>query len=395
MDGSGVDRGLGTRSGPAKVGSRGLFSLPEVLFSLLIAGTLYINLGPANLGVSDPILAVSAFLYVIPASVLYHSDRFASLLKRVGVPFLALVFLSLVLLVLVGGSAIIVVKNIASVSYLFVGVGLLALARTAPRFTLPKAATLLLSAALSIDVLLTPGSDRPTGTFENPNHTGNWIAAAALVLLCLKFPARAWLRYPAIALLLMATFASGSLGALSAFLVGAAMFWVGRGGRSSVQQYLAMPVALILAIIALPQISAFTRTDRLDRSRSTRETLWASVLSQAEKHPFGLGPGGLGEISGLIAGEAHNDYLDFLADYGLVGLLLWLAVLVGLFTTANSGLPMVAFLAVSSLTHSAINYRHIWLFMALVFAVDYWAGNSTARPLDEPRELTPPLSREV
>jgi O-antigen ligase len=101
---------------------------------------------------------------------------------------------------------------------------------------------------------------------------------------------------------------------------------------------------------------------------SGRESIWRPVWNDALKSPWiGHGPGTgdnlTAHLSGFAAGETgagnvHNDYLRMFHDYGLIGLFLWLATVIGLLgglyrATGTSGAgrwPWGAYLALVGIT---------------------------------------------
>jgi len=190
---------------------------------------------------------------------------------------------------------------------------------------------------------ITTGSRmRVFATLGNPN----FVAAFLCGLLPLTFWCRSqvrgdrWLRTAFIALLILAILATGSRAPILG-LVGASLWMIAL--RRKWWGALAL-IALSITVVAVP----------LSPARSLRTTLQGrtyigkvSAPHVAEHLLFGLGPGGFGaafpawevrywnaprdtrerEFAGL-EDHAHNDYLEVLADTGLVGLLAFAMVLI-------------------------------------------------------------------
>jgi O-antigen ligase len=154
---------------------------------------------------------------------------------------------------------------------------------------------------------------------------------------------------------LLATFQSGTRGALLAIPVFVAIYLISKGGRFSLRSALA---SLVLGVMVIGgaylssntvqlrlqnMVADVTTYDQGNRDTSTgiRWQLYlAAVVLISERPIFGLGPGGYalqmapmataGKITPVAAeygrGEVHNDILKKTADMGIFGLAAILAV---------------------------------------------------------------------
>jgi len=211
--------------------------------------------------------------------------------------------------------------------------------------------------ALATDPLLPagdlPGKWRAFGTIGNPNWTGEFLAIAILVAigrLCQTFS-----RVGAVCLAVMLAGLGATLarGAWLACAVGCVAMLVVRPGT------LERPLRITLALgsAAAAAIAAFlaTRPDALRyllniNSLRGRVWMWIVALRLSIEHPFGVGLGNFGLRfpavqaglfrspwaaaflpNGSFTTAAHNDYLQFIAEAGLLALipiaaLVWIVV---------------------------------------------------------------------
>ena len=376
-----------TEQEPAALPVAPLFFLPQVLFALLVAATLVVNIGPANLAPIDGIAVAIVVMYV-PSLLRLRNPYFSEVWHRLW-PYLgAYLGLGLVLLVVVSGDPLPWLKDLVSFGYLFLGLALLLLTKYKPTLALPKFVLLASTYFLLAFTIWTHEVGRGSGTFVNPNLTGSWFAAALVTMLALEYPKRLVWRVPALMAAGYGLLISGSLGFMVALVVAGAFVLGARLGLATWVQVAVTGLACGVAYVLLPFLEALTPysqqsgVTRLGRSSEGRLEIWTSALNVWRDQPFGLGPGGFSDSRTIVlkvnGAETHNDYIGVLVDYGVLGLIAWLAILVALFRVSRAGRPMVVFIAAAGLTHSVINYRHLWLLLALLVAAGFWSARDAA-----------------
>jgi len=188
------------------------------------------------------------------------------------------------------------------------------------------------------------GSLRPRGTFDNANYLSEYLAAASILCLSRSLwtgeSPRLRIAWGGGAVLFLAAGFSlgGSRGVLLASVpaIGillACRFGPGRG--AALLAGLGSPVLLLLGFRAAGRFFA------LDRFNYSRWVIWKSALRTFLKHPFGVGLGGFKYFwfatqspvenafrrYGKFPDTAHNEYLEILTGLGMVGFLLFLAIL--------------------------------------------------------------------
>jgi O-antigen ligase len=269
----------------------------------------------------------------------------------------------------------------------------------------------LLPGALDRLLVSASSSGRASGASRNPNLAASYLVTSAFVLLASPWPRRTWVRCAAVGWLVLAVAISGSNGAIlgglaGAAVLGAATVWRRTSGRDR----LALAGGLVVATAGLgavlvthpptlgtvDQLAQSQRqgalTDsvgRLDKSVSSRTELWGRAWDGgAGRALLGVGPGEAEtiDVGGEPLGKSlHNDYLAFLLERGVVGLLALAvlgAVVLRWCTTllfdaragwAALGAGVLANLVIA-LTHESYHFRHVWLLLALV-----WAAQDAAR----------------
>ncbi|GAB4365436.1 MAG: hypothetical protein Kow00128_07960 [Deltaproteobacteria bacterium] len=188
------------------------------------------------------------------------------------------------------------------------------------------------------------GDPRPHGTFDNPNFLAEFLAAAAVLSLS-RLPGDGGIRSvlrretaAAVCLVAASLFLSGSRGVLLSLVPAMGAFFVLRMGWRrgiGILGFLGIPV---LALAGWKAIARFSAPDIYNYGRWI---MWKSAWRTFVDHPFGVGLGGYKYFwyatqspvpaafrkYGKFAHTAHSEYLEVLSGLGIVGEVLFLAVL--------------------------------------------------------------------
>ena len=194
------------------------------------------------------------------------------------------------------------------------------------------------------------GEMRPTGTFFNPNFTGGYLAAMAVIVLAVTSYGKAWWHrsqlgwrdiarriFPFVALvfLLGALLQTGSRGGALALMVGASVVLVLRFGRRG-----------LIGLVLLVAVATLVPNPIRDRVVSehihnpvayARWHMWQGALHEMIEHPFGSGIGLYqyvyprhafpveGELFrfGKMAHTPHNEYVQIGVELGVLGLIVF------------------------------------------------------------------------
>ena len=197
----------------------------------------------------------------------------------------------------------------------------------------------------------TEGSGRFSGPIEDPNFFGAVIVFALPLafshLLNGRSPARLILSAIAVGLLAFGLLATQSRGAIIAAVPALAVLSLGMSaGQRVVTASLLGLAAAVAALFVSPElveriatIGDLATDDVLDRSTTGRLASWQVAVHLFGERPWlGVGNGNFNvlyqdaalELGLIFRGEgrsAHSLYLEILAEQGLVGLLLFLAVI--------------------------------------------------------------------
>ena len=292
------------------------------------------------------------------------------------------------------------------------------------------------------------GGVRVAGAAGNPNLAAGYMMTSLFVLLASPWPRARPARLLAAGWLLFALFLTGSNGALLGLAVGLPVLAVAAslrasrsaGGRLAVVGAALLAGALLLGggalLLGVPQVGVsdvqtLARRERggvfgdslgrLDRSVNGRLLIWSDAWQAAGSQvAVGVGPGASSEIR--LAGNRlkrglHNDYIAFLIERGLLGLLGLLAFVAlllrwsgrllacrlpdgrgGWWSPAALGAAVVANLVLAT-NHESFHFRHLWILFGLVWAAGRLAGQAgpagtQAREPDAPtpKELAHALS---
>ena len=242
---------------------------------------------------------------------------------------------------------------------------------------------------------------RSVGTFINANAAGGYMMISIFLLLAIPFrstPRRGAPRYrpvrlAMIVLLIGGLLSSGSNGALLGLLLGlalAALYWLHQRGRiilfmlamgSLVVTLLVFSSPLIVSLLSSSSSSGLlVAFSRVDNKLSKRLELWSASIELATKHPTGIGPNVTASVTGI---GAHNDYVAFISERGVLGLiglfvllgeiLFWLVLAARASRSGSSHLATGALLggliglSVMAASHEVTHGRAVWLLFAMIF----------------------------
>jgi O-antigen ligase len=244
--------------------------------------------------------------------------------------------------------------------------------------------------------------------FDHPNMAGNFFMIGAFVVVASGYPRRRGIRYGFVAVLLVATFLTGSNAAMLSLVGGTlvAVFLHLRSRRGLVPA-IAVATSLVVltgtagAYVLPPLVAAAEQSDapflrytvgRGPESADKRGDIFAQQWQLYERSgPLGIGPAAtkneLGSAFAGVAKEAHNDYLATLVERGPLGLLALAALMAAIAARvaaitgrrvgprlaaavpvpAALGGACVAF-ALTALTHEVLHYRWFWTLLGLLAA---------------------------
>src|SRR5215213_9001708 len=263
------------------------------------------------------------------------------------------------------------------------------------------------------------GGYRVSGASKNPNLAASYMMPSFFVLLASPSPRHRLARLGAAGFLLLAVYVTGSNGALFGLIAGMAALAVAaclRGSRTPRQHLQVVGAATVigvamlatgLVLIGIPQVGVSDvqavaarerggllqgNLGRLDRSVSSRLTIWSNAWNGTGSRVLvGVGPDAAPKIpfgARTVGRGLHNDYLAFLIERGLLGLLgllafcaimlQWWGCLLaqsppeetgGRWSAAGLAGAVVANLVLAT-NHESFHFRHVWVLFGLI-----WAAN--------------------
>ena len=227
---------------------------------------------------------------------------------------------------------------------------------------------------------------RATGTFEDPNAFATYlIMSVPLALLARHVAGKRLLSWHQVPILAgtIASFSRGALVGLAAVLI-VLCFFAFRDPALRALRIVALLAVGVAAVFVLDGAasSVFEGSRGVSFGEDVRFRLWAAAVEVWLHAPLiGVGLGQfivssedlLGSAGGVLA---HNTYLSILAEGGVVGAALYLAIpaaaVVALLrrgdTTARLLLASGVGVAVMAVSLNLQNFRPIWLFVALAVA---------------------------
>ncbi|MBE7184992.1 MAG: O-antigen ligase family protein [Methylobacterium mesophilicum] len=261
---------------------------------------------------------------------------------------------------------------------------------------------------------------RASGAFQDPNVFGPYLVPPALFLLHTALTGRLS-RLPLIAFPLLVimgglflSFSRGAWGlfAATAILLTAALFLQSRSGRVRLRIVvmsllgLLLLALLVLVIVQLPGVADLLTTraqlvQDYDGARLGRFARYAIGFSLALEKPLGIGPLVFGQ---LYSEDTHNIWLKALMDYGWLGFVSWLTLMLWTIVAGFRILfrdrpwqPYLLCAYVAFLGHLALgsvididHWRHFYLLLGMVWgaiALEYRRAHASRRriPVDRPQ----------
>jgi len=358
------------QSTQARLGTNG------VLLALVVVGTCFAYFRWQKFGASlaDLPLLIAIIMAITSSTNLQYREAWVGKLQ----PILTSIYgyIVVALLPLLSGGGFIWVQLAKDVfSFAIFPVTFLTLARIVD----PQRINRVLRIAIALSVLivcftvLSGGGSRSSGLLGSPNLAGNWAAAFVMLLLLIEVPENTGLRIGLITVLVIASFRMASLGGILCILTSLA-FWLPRRSKNLTFGKQVLPFFIAIgAPTILQAFDTLTGLNRYGRSSQGRLSIWGEAVKVWFEKPLGLGIGNFADPNlGLtVAPEAHNDYVSSLVELGILGpiaigaICLTISMAGGLRTRT-----MVVFYLVSAISHNSINFRHIWVCMAICFAYD-------------------------
>jgi O-antigen ligase len=277
--------------------------------------------------------------------------------------------------------------------------------------------------------VIKPKGFRAVGTFDQPDDLADYLVMSLFMALSLTEDVGRAIRWTAVAILgigIVATKANGGILALLGGLVAWSLVraWTKRASLQGLVAGALLSFAVIVFGVWLVvgvgfgsaqihEIQSGSILGRMGHSSEGRTKIWASLWERYLQHPTGLGPGNsrwqplrLEErerstvaptetfdsgADPFLSKETHNDYISYLVERGPVSLFFMLVLKALPFVlilrwwkqrsaAANGSVRGGAFAAalfgawvascINANTIETLHFRHIWLFLAVVCAMD-------------------------
>lgn len=354
---------------------------PRVLgqagFGLLLLSTLWPGGGPFNTSVSDAVLLALAAFFILPALLMRGIS--VPLAQRARWPLIVILLTAvwqLLLLLSVGGDLVWVIKDVFAVGFLFAGLALL-LPHINERDLRPALwSAICVGVLLTIAVVAEGFAGRASGTFSNPNFAGAWLGSLVVLLLASGFPARWQVRLPIVAVLTVGTLATQSFSAVFGGVLAATYIALNRLRLHPMLRGTLLLGGVAIAYLAVMWVDVIGPTSRTDRSFGSREAIWLEGLKAWVGQPVGVGPGTYSSerMFNERGTELHSDIVQALVEGGVVGLalLVLLFVVIGRAGGVATRSSLIFFAGIA-MWRDAMNFRFLWLLLALAMAFDFWS----------------------
>jgi hypothetical protein len=288
----------------------------------------------------------------------------------------------------------------------------------------------------SLQNLITPKGFRALGTFDQPDTLSDYLVMSIFMVLSLNEEAPRALRWSSIAIMCTGIVASKANGGVGSLMVGLIAWTLVRAWTKRVSYSRLIAGALVAFSVGLvtlwlvvglglgsgqfSELQTNSMFGRVSHSFEGRVKIWGSLLHRYRSNPLGYGPGNsrwqtvsveererplASGTDPFLSKEAHNDYLAYLIERGPLALLAMLVFKFQVFgritrwwkNRAGSaqgwvpGGPLAAatfgaWVAswINSNTIETLHFRHVWLFLAMVYALGTMAGDARRTQPVEP-----------
>ncbi len=181
----------------------------------------------------------------------------------------------------------------------------------------------------------------------------------------------------------IAVFLSGSRGAQIALIFGALYLSVHKRDFETTK-ILAFAILIALGLVIITGNMAYTRIATITQDMGLRKSIWGSAIRFINKNMLiGAGPLGMHAVYDLIKSRevihSHNLVLDFLVNFGFIGLLMIYPLFQGIYyrlsTFKNSKLyGLIVAMTIVILVHGMVDVTIFWhqtafIYFMLVFSV--------------------------
>ena len=236
-----------------------------------------------------------------------------------------------------------------------------------------------------ISLYFIPRSVRDTGLFSSLNTGYYVILSYPLVML----DNARWKKIVATVFLIIIVFLSLKRGGIVAVVLGYSLYFLLSSNKHLVRKLVVAGVAVLLLIYALPIINEYTNGTLMVRYEFTQNQgdeegrasmypiVWRSVWDSSPAEILvGHGHNGVVNDNVLQGFSTHNDYLEFLYDYGVFGLILLLVYQVRLFRITirthktKEGFLSTIFALTSLVVLSMVSILFSYYYFLLI--IPYW-----------------------
>lgn len=359
------------------------FSLTkENLYLVLLAMTVIPRVFPYGATISDVLVASLLVIVLIESRIFirHRMDRFQALITLYSS---SLLILNVTVAFYTSNSILAATKSFVASMYLFIGYTLL----KSSEIQFDKKVSRLVFVLVLIELFLCIiqvikfqqiENFRATGTFLNPNLLGSLIGAFGLFALYTEKSKKVLVLTLGISSILLLL--SGSMGSILAFSLSIFTFLYFKSNsakraetsRLSRAPWLIFAIGLVFLVVTTRGLSEtmYSFRSRLVVWRESTKNLWNSPLAPAENViDWKIAePGKLTNWSSAVATDAHNDFLRFMLEGGIVGGVFYLALFGILMKfVRDKYLAGIIYLFVSGLTSSVLTYS--WLMLLVAYLV--------------------------
>lgn len=275
----------------------------------------------------------------------------------------------------------------------------------------------LMAKGISPMEMLGAKGERATGWTSNANLFADYLAVSFFVAVTAAGRMPRLLHLGALAAIFAALLATKSLGGMLSWFAGLGVYVV---ARAATRRPRAATLALAVVVLGvgfagwwgweqvtgarqdLQIVSEGSMAGRFDKSSESRLHIWKQLGRQYAANPLGIGPGNskyqkLGasvseQQHAMFGKEAHNDFIAYAVERGPLALLALLGLMIASWfriwkgwgrlgaaerrgTAGVIAAAMTAALVAStvhSFTIEKLHFRHFWMMLALLVALNAW-----------------------